>query len=104
MVLARRRGLSFEEWWEEAVRPDASLVMTTHPNPPEGAVRWPTDKTDREAWRAATIEAKSGWRRAYEQARPSRAEEAIAFLADAIGALANPEELAAFAEPELQAA
>lgn len=87
MVEARRRGLSFEQWWQEAVRPGEALVMVNHPNPPAGAVRWPTDRRDRDAWQIATAEAKEGWRRAYERAPQARPESALAFLADAIGAL-----------------
>lgn len=85
MVEARRRGLSFEAWWKEAVRPGATLVMVNHVDPPVGAVRWPTDRPDREAWQRATMDAKEGWRRAYEREAPGRAEAALAFLADAIG-------------------
>lgn len=103
MIAARRRGLSFEEWWSEAVRPRKPLVMVTHPNPPAGAVRWPTDRNDRVTWQAATNEAREGWRRAYERETPTRAEEAIAFLGDAIGALAATAEELADLEVEVAA-
>lgn len=101
MVSARRRGLTFEEWWEEAVRPGRTPVMTNTPSPPPFAVRWPSDRNDRIEWLNATVGdpeardvreregAKEGWRRAYEQQVPSRAEEALAFVADSLGVLAE---------------
>lgn len=120
MVAARRRGLSFEAWWEEAIRPGQSVVMTNTPNPPAHAVRWPSDRNDRLEWMAAIVGgmvevgkgpagesirewydgSKEGWRRAYEQVAPTRAEEALAFLADAIGALAELASVPAEVEPE----
>lgn len=87
MLKARRRGLSFEQWWEEAVRPQKSLIMVTHPNPPEGAVRWPTDRNDRETWKAAIRGSKAGWRRAYERCHPTRQEEALRYLGEDLGVL-----------------
>jgi hypothetical protein len=81
MAEARAEGLSFEEAWDRAIRPGKPLVMVTAKNPPVGAVRWPTDRDDRVAWQRATNEAREGWRRAYEQAEPSRPERAITLLA-----------------------
>jgi hypothetical protein len=82
MVLARRRGLTFEEFWREAVRPGLPLVMTNTPEPPAGAVRWPSDRNDR-------VESEQAWRRAYNREPPTRAENALAFLADALDAWAT---------------
>lgn len=100
MVLARRRGLCFESWWEEAVRPGRTMVMVTHARPPSGAVLWPTDRNAREEWRVAIMGSQEGWRRAFERAAPSRAEEAIAFLGDALGLLraSDPELVAGESE------
>lgn len=87
MVIARRRGLSFEQWWEEAVRPHKPLIMVTHPSPPPGAVRWPTDRNDRVTWQAAIRSAKAGWRRVYERKQPTRQEEALRYLGEDLGVL-----------------
>lgn len=89
MVEARRDGLSFDEFWSRSMRPQMALVMVTDPDPPVGAVRWPTDRNDRVAWRGAILEMEAGWRRAYDREPPSRGERALALLADEIGALAE---------------
>jgi hypothetical protein len=104
MVAARRRGLSFEDFWCEAMRPRASTVMVTTPNPPAGAVRWPTDRNDRVSWQAALSSAKDGWRRAYERVERKPGEEALAYLADEIGALADAAAVLDKAERRLTAA
>jgi hypothetical protein len=85
MVMGRRRGLGFEEWWEEAVRPRKRVVMTNDPDPPPHAVRWPSDRNDRVEWRDAILDAKEGWRRAYEQVERSPFDEALLVLADFLG-------------------
>lgn len=87
MVEARRRGLTFEEWWEEAIRPQRALVMVTTANPPRGAVRWPTDRNDRLSWQDAIRSSKAGWHRAYERKAPTVAEAALMLLAPALEAL-----------------
>lgn len=89
MVRARRRGISFEEFWQEAVRPGETLVMVTTANPPAGAVRWPTDRNDRVTWQHAIKGAKDGWRRAYEREAPAPAELALRALADSLDLLAD---------------
>lgn len=87
MVAARRRGLCFDAWWDEAVRPGRAVVMVTHASPPAGCVLWPTDRNARLEWLAAIAESREGWRRAFERAVPSPAEQAIAYLGDALGLL-----------------
>jgi hypothetical protein len=89
MVLARRRGLDFETWWAEAVREKRPLIMTNHPHPPEGCIRWPTDVYDRRAWQSVIYSTKEGWRRVYERIAPTAAERALEVLAESIGALAQ---------------
>lgn len=81
MVAARREGVPFEEFWTTAVRPELPLVMVTTLNPPEGCVRWPTDRNDRVTWKGAILGSKDGWRRVYERQPPTKEEAAIAFLA-----------------------
>lgn len=48
--------------------------------PAAPCVIWPNDSFDRENGIAATIEAKEGWRRAYEGMPPSSPERALAML------------------------
>lgn len=91
-ALALRRGLSFDEFWIEAVRPGKALVKMTHPNPPPGAVRWPTDYHDRQTWRAAILETEDGWRRIYEGQPLLPRHRAITVLMEELGmdALGEP--------------
>jgi hypothetical protein len=89
MLLARRRGLSFEAWWAEAVRPGLPIVMVNHPSPPPGCVRWPTDRNDRVTWMFAINGSKDGWRRAFNREAPSGPEAALALLAPALGVLSE---------------
>lgn len=98
MVAARRRGLTFDEFWQEAVRPQCSIVMVTTPDPPRGAVRWPTDRTDRLNWQAAINSSKAGWHRAYERRRPSEPEAALDILRPGLAALEEVAEARAEAE------
>lgn len=84
---ARDHGQSFESAWQEAMRPDKSIVMSTTHDAPMGALRWPTDRYDRDAWRWALGASKEGWRRAYELAPPSPQEAAVVWLAEMLGGL-----------------
>lgn len=84
---ARAEGLSFDEAWARAVRPGRALVMSNAPVVPEGALKWPTDRTDREAWRQAIADAREGWRRAYDREPPRASEIALGVLADSLGIL-----------------
>lgn len=84
---ARSQGLDFTTAWLLAVRPGKSIVMSNSKNPPAGAIRWPTDRSDREAWRGAILSSAEGWRRAYDREPPAARERALGVLADAIGAL-----------------
>jgi hypothetical protein len=78
--------------------------MVTTPDPPPGAVRWPTDRNDRVSWQAALSSAKEGWRRAYERDEPTAGDAALVLLADAIGAAQRREDDAiAEAEREREA-
>lgn len=81
VVDAQARGLTFEEFWDEAVRPNKTWVMTTAKAPPVGAVKWPTDRTDRESWKAAIMATKEGWRRVYDGEQATSQETALGLLA-----------------------
>lgn len=85
MADARRRGLEFEAAWEEALRPGKTIVMSTTQGAPETALRWPTDKTEREGWRVALKASREMWRRAYERRPATRSELAVAALAGELG-------------------
>lgn len=87
LAAARARGLSFVEAWDEAFRPGKAVVMSNMATAPVGALRWPSDRSDRLAWQAALLESRDGWRRAYEREEPTRPERAVTNLADSIGAL-----------------
>ena len=82
-VLARREGRSFEDFWRLAVRPGEPAVTWATPahGRPARCIVWPRDTRDRQLSRAATNEAKEGWRRAYEGEPPSGPEKALALLA-----------------------
>lgn len=86
MVDARRRGLDFEAWWQEAVEPGKE-VLTSMDNPPAGAVRWPSDYHERGDWKVAVDGTKEGWRRAFERHEPSAGDLALELLADSLGLL-----------------
>lgn len=93
MVVARRRGLSFDDFWREAMAPAGATVMVTTERPPVGAVLWPTDRADRVNWQAALAGAKDGWRRAYERLEPTPEERALTVLGEAMGWIPNAREL-----------
>ena len=77
---ARERGLTFPEAWAEALRPDLPIVMSNARSAPVTALRWPTDKTEREAWRDALSSSKETWERAYEERPVTRSEAALVLL------------------------
>ena len=82
-VKARKRGLTFEEFWNEAVRPDArGVVMTTTPNAPATAVRWPSNTKQREEWLEVVLDGKETWRSAYEGVSSSSEELALRTVRD----------------------
>lgn len=86
-LAARARGERFSDFWRIAVREDKPVVMTTTADPPAGAVRWPTDPSERKAWRAAIVDSRAGWKRAYERQDAPVCEQALGLLGDSIGAL-----------------
>lgn len=86
-VIARRRGLSFGQFWTEAVRENAPLIMVNHASPPEGAVRWPTDKAARLPWMRAVYATRDGWERSYNRVPAQKCERALSLLGDSLGAL-----------------
>lgn len=81
---SRDAGLGFEEAWALAVRPGERLTFTNTPAPPHGAIRWPTDSKVRIVERAAILETKDAWRRAYERRPATRRERSVVVLAQAL--------------------
>lgn len=81
---ARDLGKPFELAWREAVRPKESLVLTNTRDAPEGCVRWPTDSSDRIAWREAIFELKDEFRRAYQRRPATARERAVTILVDVL--------------------
>lgn len=85
---ARHRGLSFMEFWHEAVRPGVQpIVMTTTEDPPPGAIRWPTDRNDRVNSLYAIEETIEGWSLAYDRLPPTRSQAALKLLSPIIDEL-----------------
>ena len=86
---ARARGLSFDDFWAEARRPEVPPVTwaTDAKDRPRGAVVWPRDTTDRNISIAATDGAKDGWKRAYEKLPPLKHERALVTLRPGLEAL-----------------
>lgn len=110
-VDAKRRGMSFEEFWEEAARPrrcracelstllpecpecgartvGPTPVTVSDPDPPVRAVLWPTDSVDRRTWLGAVDESREGWQRAYEGLEAPRRELALRRLSPTLDAIA----------------
>lgn len=82
---ARNRGMTFDAFWEEAVRPGKTIYTWGKPSAPRreipgGVVIWPQDSDVRQDLRAATLGARAGWKRAYEGLAPTRAEKALAAI------------------------
>jgi hypothetical protein len=90
MVEARREGLTFDEFWDRAVRPGRSPVVfrSAEEGRPAGCVVWPNDTADRrdalEVIRDPLV--KDGWRRAYERQPERRQDRGLSALAGLIAA------------------
>lgn len=80
-VEAKREGVSFEVFWDRAVRPGVSPLITTEtPLPPANAVVWPRDSGDRANAITAIRGTEEGWRRAYEGMTQKPEEAALSRL------------------------
>lgn len=88
---ARRRGLDFEAFWHEAVRPGKKQgrITTAHPDPPAGAVRWPSEWSEGTMWRGVIESTKDGWRRAYEREAALSMESALRTCGDLVDAIST---------------
>jgi hypothetical protein len=84
---ARLRGLSFGEAWTEALRPGMAIVMSTTAAAPATAVRWPTDRSDRDAWKQAIEDSREAWRRAYYGQPATIPERSLVVLGDMLDSL-----------------
>lgn len=76
---AKRRGLSFEEFWAGAVRPGRPPITWRVPEGkrPDGAVVWANDTQTRKDDQAAVNQTRDGWERAYLRAPQLKREEAL---------------------------
>jgi hypothetical protein len=66
--MARAHGVSFDDWWMGAIRPDIQPVITTTTprlRHTPGCVVWPSDSQDCRQWRNVTMESREAWERAY---------------------------------------
>lgn len=86
LIEAREMGMSFDEAWERAVRPRKAVVMTTTTDPPAGAIRWPTDRNDRQAWQVAIRQTREAWREEYEGRPRRRCVAAVVVLLEVLRA------------------
>ena len=84
-IQARREGLSFEAFWDRAVRPGISPLITTETaDPPANVIVWPRDSTDRNNSMAAIRSSKETWRAAYEHKPQTAGERAFAVLREVL--------------------
>lgn len=84
--LARARGLDFETWWLEAIRPGRTPIISTTPveKRPEGCVVWSSDSAESRSWRDAIRDTKDAWGRSYDGMDPTAADRAVVSLAHAL--------------------
>lgn len=103
-TLAKRRGLGFDEWWREALRPRAcsrcdretllpkcpdckrrtvgdAPVLASDPLKPPGAVVWPTDTGERRDAQIAADGVREAWRLAWHKGTRPRGHTALLYLA-----------------------
>lgn len=83
--LARVEGLTFDEFWERAVRPDQPALTPRRLGKGAyadlvGAIIWPSDTAERNDAQAAMQECKEVWRRAYNREAPTPGDQALALL------------------------
>lgn len=83
---SREAGLDFDAAWRRARRPGCKPVMVTDPDPPDGAVRWPSDRADRVGWLAAVDECEEAWRSAYDRMPQQSRERAVGIIGDSLRA------------------
>lgn len=86
LAAARRRGLSFEEAWDEAVRPARPVSSPTRP---PTAVGFPADFPERAAWKDALAATRSAWERAFNREPPSAVDVAMEMLRPLLAELAE---------------
>lgn len=88
-VSARADGVPFEAFWMRALFP-ANHRLVYQTDPPEycpDAVRWPSDKRDRDEWKEVLAEVKEAWRRAYEYRPAPRSETAAGVMGESLATL-----------------
>jgi hypothetical protein len=86
LLEAKLAGLTFDQAWDLAIRPGRRTILANTQDPPDGAVRWPTDSSDRAGWQAAIYAVKDGFRRAYQNRPATRREIAVLKVNVVLGA------------------
>jgi hypothetical protein len=78
-VIARRRGVSFDAFWEAAMRPGRPPITWRVPQEkrPAGAIVWANDTQTRKDDQAAMNAMRDGWERAYVGRRQLKREAAL---------------------------
>ena len=84
---AREEGLTFEEFWERAVRPGKPALTPRRLGKGPyanliGAVIWPSDTAERAELQESTARCRETWCRAYNRETPTAGDEAVARLYD----------------------
>jgi hypothetical protein len=82
---ARGEGLSFDEFWERAVRPRQPALTPRRLGKGRykdlvGAVIWPSDTAERHDAQEAMYRCRDVWQRAYNLEPPTAGDQAIAML------------------------
>jgi len=83
--IARSEGLSFEEFWQRAVRPGKPALTPRRLGKGRykdlvGAIIWPSDTAERTDAQEAMLRCKAVWRRAYNREAPTQGDQAVAQL------------------------
>lgn len=83
--LARAEGLTFDEFWQRAVRPGEPALTPRRLGKGRyadlvGAIIWPSDTAERTDAQESTDRTKDTWRRAYNREPASPGDHAVALL------------------------
>lgn len=84
-VKARAEGMSFEDFWERAVRPGQPALTPRRLGKGAykdlvGAIIWPSDTAERDDAQEAMFRCKDVWGRAYDREPMTPGDQAIALL------------------------
>lgn len=98
-VMARAAGKTFDQFWEDAVRPNLPPVRWKRPEDwLPGAVVWANDSKTCQDDRAAVLATRDAWESAYTGGRRLSGERGLAYLASLIEGRERAEAVAASGE------